>query len=56
MKALTDGAQVRFFIRDAKSLIPVEVKASDGATISLKNLISSEKYSDIKHGIKLTLV
>ena len=45
--------EMDFFIRDAKSLIPVEVKASDGATISLKNLISSEKYSDIKHGIKL---
>lgn len=45
--------EMDFFIRDAKSLIPVEVKASDGATISLKNLISSEKYNDIKHGIKL---
>ena len=35
------------------SLIPVEVKANDNATISLKNLIESDKYKDIKYGIKL---
>ena len=42
-----------FFVRDTQSLIPVEVKASDGATASLNNLISREKYGDIKYGIKL---
>lgn len=42
-----------FFIRDKDSLIPVEVKATDGATVSLNNLIESEKYKDIKYGIKL---
>ncbi|MDE7066150.1 MAG: DUF4143 domain-containing protein, partial [Schaedlerella arabinosiphila] len=42
-----------FFVRDADSLIPVEVKANDGATISLNNLISQEKYGDIAYGIKL---
>lgn len=41
-----------FFVRDKDSLIPVEVKANDGATISLNNLIDSEKYKDIKYGIK----
>lgn len=42
-----------FFVRDANSLIPVEVKAKDGPTISLNNLIESDKYEDIKCGIKL---
>ena len=42
-----------FFIRDKDSLIPVQVKATDGATVSLNNLIESEKYKDIKYGIKL---
>lgn len=45
--------EMDFFVRDAQSLIPVEVKASDGATASLNNLISREKYGDIKYGIKL---
>ena len=45
--------EMDFFIRDKDSLIPVEVKANDGATISLNNLINSEKYKDIKYGIKL---
>lgn len=45
--------EMDFFIRDADSLIPVEVKATDGATISLNNLIDSQKYEDIKYGIKL---
>lgn len=45
--------EMDFFVRDADSLIPVEVKANDGATISLNNLINKEKYADIKYGIKL---
>ena len=45
--------EMDFFIRDKDSLIPVEVKATDGATVSLNNLIESEKYKDIKYGIKL---
>ena len=42
-----------FFIRDASSLIPVEVKAGDNATASLKALIENDKYRDIRYGIKL---
>lgn len=42
-----------FFVRDARTLIPVEVKATDGSTVSLNNLIDSEKYKDIQYGIKL---
>ena len=45
--------EMDFFVRDKDSLIPVEVKANDGATVSLRNLIESEKYKDIKYGIKL---
>ena len=42
-----------FFIRDASSLIPVEVKAGDNATASLRALIGNDKYRDIRYGIKL---
>lgn len=45
--------EMGFFVRDAKSLIPIEVKANDGATASLKKLIDSDEYNDIKYGIKL---
>ncbi len=45
--------EMDFFVRDAKSLIPVEVKANDNATISLRNLIEKESYEDIRYGIKL---
>lgn len=41
-----------FFVRDSESLIPVEVKANDGATPSLKKLIANDKYPDIRFGIK----
>ena len=45
--------EMDFFVRDADSLIPVEVKANDGATPSLKKLIDGDKYTDIRYGIKL---
>lgn len=45
--------EMDFFVRDKSSLIPVEVKANDNATISLNNLIKKETYADIKYGIKL---
>lgn len=45
--------EMDFMIRDKDSLIPVEVKANDNATISLNKLISSDLYGDIKYGIKL---
>lgn len=45
--------EMDFFVRDINSLVPVEVKANDNATASLKKLIEGEKYSDIKYGIKL---
>ena len=44
-----------FFIRDINNLIPVEVKANGGKSQSMKTLIESEKYGDIKWGIKLSM-
>ena len=41
-----------FFVRDRQFLIPVEVKATNGTAKSLTTLIDSEKYPDIKYGIK----
>lgn len=45
--------EMDFFIRDADSLIPVEVKANGGATASLNRLLKDDKYNDVKYGIKL---
>lgn len=44
--------EMDFFVRDSESLIPIEVKANDGATPSLKKLIANDKYPDIRFGIK----
>ncbi len=43
-----------FFVRTARALIPVEVKAKNGTAKSLRTLINSEKYEDIHCGIKFT--
>lgn len=45
--------EMDFFIRDASSLVPIEVKANDNSTASLNNLIDNSLYKDIKYGIKL---
>jgi hypothetical protein len=45
--------EMDFFVRDTESLIPVEVKAKDGATASLNNLIDWDSYPDVHYGIKL---
>ena len=44
-----------FFVRSKSSLIPVEVKAKNGKTKSLRELIQSERYPDIHYGIKLSM-
>lgn len=44
--------EMDFFVRDAQSLVPVEVKSKDGATASLNNLIKWESYPDVKFGVK----
>lgn len=45
--------EMDFFVRDADSLVPVEVKANDGATASLNKLLNEDKFPDVKYGIKL---
>ncbi len=47
--------EMDFMVRDADGLVPIEVKAVDGATASLNNLIASEKYPDIKYGVKFAM-
>ncbi len=44
-----------FFIRSVSSLIPIEVKATNGRAKSLRTLIQSEHYPDIHYGIKLIM-
>ena len=39
--------EIDFMVRDADSLVPIEVKANDSATASLNALIEKEQYSDI---------
>lgn len=42
-----------FFVRTANNLIPVEVKAGNTASKSLRTLIASDRYPAISNGIKL---
>lgn len=42
-----------FFLRTADALVPVEVKSTNNRAKSLRTLISSEKYGDIRWGVKL---
>lgn len=42
-----------FFVRNKESLIPVEVKATNGTAKSLRTLIARDHYPDIQFGIKL---
>lgn len=41
-----------FFVRTASDLIPIEVKAANGRSKSLRTLIESNKYEEISYGIK----
>ena len=42
-----------FFLRTARHLVPVEVKATNARSKSLRTLIASERYPDIAWGVKL---
>ena len=44
--------EMDFFVRDSDSLVPIEVKAKDGATASLNHLIDWPSYPDVSYGIK----
>lgn len=45
--------EMDFFVRTADSLIPVEVKAGNAMSKSLRYLVKSDKYELIRFGIKL---
>ena len=45
--------EMDFFVRSAEDLIPIEVKAGNTASASLRKLVTSDKYSAIHSGIKL---
>ena len=46
--------EMDFFVRTQNSLVPLEVKAKDGATASLNHLLDDKnRYPDIQFGIKL---
>ena len=42
-----------FFVRTKDYLVPVEVKATNGRAKSLRTMLKSDSYPDIKYGIKL---
>ncbi|MCQ2609307.1 MAG: DUF4143 domain-containing protein, partial [Lachnospiraceae bacterium] len=44
--------EMDFIIRNEKNLIPIEVKATGGATRTLSNMVKENKYKDINAGIK----
>ncbi len=45
--------ELDFLVRDRESLVPLEIKATDGISVSLKKAIkNTNTFSDIKFGIK----
>jgi len=48
----TSTLEEDFFVRTADSLIPVEVKAGNTVSKSLRTLIASDDYPEIREGIK----
>ena len=44
--------EIDFLVRDANSLVPIEVKAEDSATKSLNKMIDSDSFEDVNYGIK----
>ena len=45
--------EMDFFLRSGDCLVPVEVKSENGQSKSLKTLIESDHYPDIRWGVKL---
>lgn len=51
-KSDSPALEMDFFVRDAKTLVPVEVKSKDGATASLNHLVDWPSFPDISYGVK----
>lgn len=47
--------EMDFIVRDKNSLVPVEVKATNGTTASLNNMIKNDSFADTNYGIKLAM-
>jgi predicted AAA+ superfamily ATPase len=45
--------KIDFLVRDAHTLVPIEVKANNGPSRSLQKMIESPAYKDVQYGIKL---
>lgn len=45
--------EMDFFLRSGNDLVPIEVKGENGKAKSLKTLIESDHYGDIRWGVKL---
>ncbi|HPZ16067.1 MAG TPA: DUF4143 domain-containing protein [Sphaerochaeta sp.] len=48
-----NSLEIDFLVRDAHSLIPIEVKANDGPSRSMQKMVESPIYKDVQYGIKL---
>jgi len=48
-----NSLEIDFLVRDAHTLVPIEVKASNGPSRSLQKMIESPIYRDVQYGIKL---
>lgn len=46
--------EIDFVVRTTESIVPLEVKATDGPTSSLNNIIKSKSYPEVRFGIKLS--
>lgn len=44
--------EIDFMVRDANSLVPLEIKATGGTPTSMLRLIENEKIPDVSYGIK----
>lgn len=53
-KRVNSTLEEDFFLRTQNSLVPVEVKSTNGTAKSLRTLIESDSYPDISFGLKLT--
>ena len=47
--------EIDFMVRDQDSLVPLEIKAVDGTTASMKAVIRSDAIPDVKYGIKFAM-
>ena len=48
-----NSLEIDFLVRDAHSLVPIEVKADDGPSRSMQKMVESPIYKDVQYGIKL---